>query len=251
MELKKPAEAAEQMRQCIEKRNRPVLSPINPEILKAGPHHCLAMCLIALNDAKGAEQAFAAALAADPTSRAAKFDLARFRAAQGRTNEALATLNELVTANAKDAQVWELGGQISLSRPEHLSFARNWTGEAVKNFPKDQNLVRQRAEALMLNLDLVAALPLWRRVQPTDSMRHRAAIVICELLTGENRHDFTDAEEPALSQEVVQWYRQCIRMGANGLISQFHERMELIRLHLPSFVRLLEAAHRQARQVAA
>jgi GT2 family glycosyltransferase/glycosyltransferase involved in cell wall biosynthesis/tetratricopeptide (TPR) repeat protein len=251
MELKQPAEAAEQMRQCIEKRTRPTFSPINPEILKAAPHHCLAMCLIALNDAKGAEKAFAAALAAEPSSRPAKFDLSRFRAAQSRAAEALTILKELAAENAGDAQVWELGGQISLSRPEHLEFACNWTHDAVKNFPKNQNLVRQRAEALMLHLDLADALPLWRQAQPADSMRHRAAIVICELLTGENQHDFTDAEEPALSQEVVQWYRHGIRVGAHGLISQLHERMELIRLHLPSFVRVLEAAHRQARQVAA
>jgi hypothetical protein len=49
----------------------------------------------------------------------------------------------------------------------------------------------------------------------------------------------------------LQWYRQCIRMGAHGLIHQLHERIETIRLTLPSFVRACEAAHRQASQVAA
>jgi hypothetical protein len=49
----------------------------------------------------------------------------------------------------------------------------------------------------------------------------------------------------------VQWYRQCIRMGAQPLINQLHERMDTIRLTLPAFVRVCEAAHRQASRVAA
>jgi len=39
-------------------------------------------------------------------------------------------------------------------------------------------------------------------------------------------------------------------LGAHALIQQLHERMETIRLTLPAFVRVLEAAHRQARQIA-
>jgi O-antigen biosynthesis protein len=251
MELKQPAEAAEQMRLCAEKRQRPALSPINPEILKAGPHHCLALCSIALNDAEGAQRAFDAALAADPSSRPARFDLARFQAAQGRTGEALKILRQLASENPAEPRIWELGGQIALNRPEYLEFARGWTGEAVKNCPEEHNLLCQRAEALLLNQDAAGALPLWRRAQAPGSLRQRAAVVICELLTGDCQHHFTAAEEPALSQEAVLWYRQCIRMGAHGLINQLHERLESLRLTLPAFVRVLEAAHRQARQVAA
>jgi GT2 family glycosyltransferase/tetratricopeptide (TPR) repeat protein len=251
MELKQPAEAAEQMRQCAAKRDQPVLSPINREIRKAGPHHCLAICLIALNDAEGAQRAFDAALAADAASRPMRFDLARFHAAQGRIGEALQIVRQLAAENPAESRVWELGGQIALNRPEHLAFARDWTSEAVKHFPQDQNLLGQRAEALLLNQDVAEALPLWRRGQAPGALRQRAAIVICELLTGDRQHHFTAAEEPAMSQEVVKWYRQCIRMGAHALINQLHERMETIRLTLPAFVRVLEAAHRQARQAAA
>jgi len=251
MELKQPAEAAEQMRQCAAKRNQPVLSPINPEIRKAGPHHCLAMCLIALNDADGAKRAFDDALAVEPSSGPMRFDLARFHAAQGRMGQALEIVRQLAAENPADSRVWELGGQIVLSRPEHLAFAREWTADAVKHFPDDQILLLQRAEALLLNHEVAQALPLWRRGQASGSLRPRAALVICELLTGDRQHHFTAAEEPAISQEVVKWYRQCIRMGAHALINQLHERMESIRLTLPTFVKVLEAAHRQARQVAA
>jgi O-antigen biosynthesis protein len=251
IQLQQPAEAAEHMRQCTALRERPALSPINPEILKAGPHHCLGLCLIALKDAAGAQRAFEAALAADASSRPVRFDLARFHAAQGRTDEALKMLRQLAVESPGEARVWELGGQIALNRPEHLEFARDWTGEAVKNFPEDQGLLGQRAEALLLNQEVAQALPLWRRAQAPGSPRQRAAVVLCELLTGDRQHHFTAAEEPAMSQEVLQWYRQCIRMGAHSLIHQLHERMETIRLTLPAFVRVCEAAHRQARQVAA
>jgi Flp pilus assembly protein TadD len=251
MELKQPAEAAEQMRQCAAKRDLPALSPINPEIRKAGPHHCLAMCLIALNDAEGARRAFDDALAVDPSSRPMRFDLARFLAAQGRTGEALKVVQQMAAENPAESRVWELGGQIALSRPEHLAFARDWTAEAIKNFPEEPNLLNQRAEALLLNQDVAQALPLWRRGPAAGSPRQRAAIVICELLTGDRQHHFTSAEEPAISQEVVKWYRRGIQMGAHALLHQLHERMETIRLTLPGFVRVLEAAHRQARQAAA
>jgi hypothetical protein len=89
-------------------------------------------------------------------------------------------------------------------------------------------------------------LPLWRRAQPPGSPRQRAAVVICELLAGDRQQHFTAAEEPAVSQEVALWYRHCIRMGAHALIHQWHERLEIFRLTLPAFVRVLEAAHRQA-----
>ena len=72
MELKRPAEAAEQMRQCLAKRGLPSLSPVNVEILKAGPNHCLALCLDALGEKEAAALAFAAALAEEPSSRRAR-----------------------------------------------------------------------------------------------------------------------------------------------------------------------------------
>jgi len=248
-ELKEPVQAAEQIRQCLAKRDRPSFAPVPPEIHLAGPHHCLALCLIDMKDTAGAQQAFDAALAAEPFSRPARFDLVRFLAAQDRTCEALKVLRHMAAENPAEARVWELGGQIALSRPEHLAFALNWTHEAVKHFPENLGFLGQRAEALLLNQEVAQALPLWRRAQASGAPRQRAAVVICELLTGDRQYHFTDAEEAAISLEVLQWYRHCIRMGARALIQQIHERMGIIHLALPAFVRVLEAAHRQARQV--
>ncbi len=251
MELKQFAQAAEQMRQCLAKRDRPALFPVNPEILKAGPRHCLALCLIALNDAQGARQAFESALADDPSSRPARYDFARFHAAQNRPIDALKMLRQLTEENPAEMPVCQLGGQIALSRPEYLGFARTWTAEAVKYFPENPGILAQRAEALMLSQDIQQALPLWRRVCAPDSPRQRAALVLCELLSDDPRHELLPADEPAVSQEALKWYRQWIRVGAHSSIHQLHDNMEKVRIVLPGFARTWEAATRQVRQAAA
>jgi len=251
MELKRPAEAAEQMRHCLAKRARPVLSPVNAEILKAGPNHCLALCLCALGQPEAAAQAFAAALAEDPSSCRAGVDFARFQAGRGQPLDALKQLNGLVAGNPGEASVWELGGQIALSRPEFLEFARDWTGEAVKHFPDHPGLLLQRAEALLLTQDTEGALPLWRRALSPNSSRQMAAVVLCELLTGGCRRHFPEAEEAPVSRELVRWYRQLIAAGAHSSIRRLHERMEQAREVAPGFVRVWEAATQQARQAMA
>src|SRR5262249_48220007 len=63
LELKQFSEAADQMRQCLAKRAKPGLAPINKDILTAAPHHCLALALVHSGDAAGAEKAFQAGLA--------------------------------------------------------------------------------------------------------------------------------------------------------------------------------------------
>lgn len=150
-----------------------------------------------------------------------------------------------------EPRVWDLGGQIALSRPEHLEFARDWTREAVNTFPENHKFLGQRAEALLLHQGPAQALPFWRHIEASATLRQRAALVLCELLTDDRQYHFTAGEEPAISHEAVQWYRLCIRMGAHAAIQQLHARMESIRAVLPAFVQTLEAAHRQARQSAA
>jgi tetratricopeptide (TPR) repeat protein len=251
MELQRPAEAAEQMRQCLAKRGQPVLSPVNVEILKAGPHHCLALCLWALGQNEAAAQAFAAALAGEPSSLRAGMDFARFQFGQGRPLDALKQLNSLAAGNPGEAAVWELGGQIALSRPEFLEFARDWTGEAVKHFPEHPGLLAQRAEALLLTQDAAGALPLWRGASLPGSSRQMAAVVLCELLTGGCDRQFPPDEEASVSRELVRWYRQLIAAGAHSSVRQLHERMEQARQVAPGFVRVWEAATQHARQTMA
>jgi GT2 family glycosyltransferase/glycosyltransferase involved in cell wall biosynthesis/predicted Zn-dependent protease len=92
---------AEQMRQCLVKRNQPALSPVNKEIHKAGPNHCLALCLVAMQQHEAADRAFQAALADDPKSRVARLDYARFLAQRQHGPEALQLLHQLVSPVAE------------------------------------------------------------------------------------------------------------------------------------------------------
>ncbi len=245
MELKQPAEAAEQMRQCVAKRDRPALSPINADIRKAGPNHCLALSLNALKQPPATESAFLAALADDPASRPVRFDFAKFRVEQGQPLEALKLLNELVAGNPADPQVWQFGAQIALSRTDFLEFARDWTGEAVKHCPDHPGNILQRAEALLLNSDVDSALPLWTKAHSPKNARHLAALVLCEFLSGDCHRSFPSADETSVSQEFLKWYRQLIAAGAHGLVNQINEGMDTLRPVVPSFVAMFEAARKQ------
>ena len=96
MELKNFREAAVQFRQCIEKRDQPSLTPMNRDIRRAGPHHCLAVCLMHLREFDAAAEAFQQAMDADPQSRRVRFDLAAFLASRGSPVDALKQLHSLV-----------------------------------------------------------------------------------------------------------------------------------------------------------
>jgi tetratricopeptide (TPR) repeat protein len=248
MELQQPAEAVGQLRQCLEKRNRPVLSPINSDIHKAGPNHCLAMALSALDQREAAEQAFQSALTDDPQTRPARYDYARFKASQGEPLEALKLLNQLNAEDPSESRVWQFGAQIALSRPELLAFARQWTTTAIQHFPEHAPILLQHAESLLLNGEANAALPFWLRAHSPNSARQLAAIVLCESVAGTNSRTFTADDEALVSQEFNKWYQLLIKAGANSLLHQLNETMENIRPVIPSFVRLWEAAISEANQ---
>jgi len=242
MELKEPAEAAEQMRQCLTKRGRPALSPVNKSILKGGPNHCLALCLTALKKPAEAAQAFRAALAEDPAAPAIRFDFARFLAEHGDPVEALKLLHALATGDPKQIHVWQFGGQLSLGRPEFLEFAHQWTTQAVSHFPENPGLLLQHAEALLLGQNAERALPLWLKAHSAASARHLAAIVLCEVAAGASSRQFAPADEPAVSQEFLKWYRQLIRFGAAALVRQLNSQLPALRNVLPSGAAALENA---------
>ena len=246
IELKQPAAAAEQMRQCLAKRRKPALSPINKDILTAGPRHCLALSLAALGQQAEAEQAFRDALGEDAKSRPVRLDFAKFQFQHGRPLEALKLANELVAENCQDIQVWRLGGQIALSQPEFLEFAQDWTGEAVKHFPEDSAILLQRAEALTLNQQAALALPLWTRAHFPNSARHLAALTLCEVLAGECRRHFAPATEELVSQEFLKWYRHLIKCKAHSLVNQVNEKLDDLQAILPAAVGVLGVAMKQA-----
>jgi glycosyltransferase involved in cell wall biosynthesis/predicted Zn-dependent protease len=250
LELKQFGEAAEQMRHCLTKRTQRSHAPINKEINSAAPHHCLAMCLIQTGNAGGAETAFQEGLKASSNGEAIRLDYARFLAGQNRPVDALHRLNEVITQNPQHLVAWRLGGQIALSRPEFLEFARDWTGEAMRHVPQDPAVMAQRAETLMLSEDVPAALEIWERVWNLAPMPAvLAALIFCEALESPTTHaPQDDQEEIATSRAFIGWYRKMLAVSAQPTILRLNGQMDKLVRALPGAAKILEAAFAEASQ---
>ncbi len=247
LDLKQFEKGAEQFRQCLSKRKQPVLSPVVRDIVKSGPHHCLALCLSQLKQTAAADKAFRDALAEGDDSRALRFDYARFLFEQGgEPLEALKLAHELVVAKPDDGRTWLLGGAIALSRPDYLEFARDWTAEAMKNFPTHAAVVTQRAEALLLSGDVESALPLWRQIAASQNPAHLAALAVCELASGETLTTISKAEQNRVSQAFIGWYRRLLACGAQSVLMRINERAEQLRFALPAAGQTICAAMDEA-----
>lgn len=243
-ELKQFGEAADQMRQCLAKRSQPGLTPINTDILTAAPHHCLALCLAKLDDPAAASKAFAAALGGTGNVEAARLDYARFLQAQSRPVEALQQLHALVTADSRHVAAWRLGGEIALSRHEFLEFALNWTTEAMKALPDNAVVAAQSAEALMLNDQCAAAVPLWEKIWNSEhEPRILAALILCELAAGRTTHrPGNSQDEHAGSMAFVQWYQKLIGVRAKPVIEKINSRLNPLAQTLPAAAEMIQNA---------
>ena len=172
-----------------------------------------------------------------------------------------ATLNDAVEClrrqvNARHAGAWRLGGEIALSKPEYLEFARDWTGEAIRQLPEDRVIVAQRAEALLLSQQTSTALPLWTRAVNGEHPPHAvAAQIICMIMSAQPMNKLQDSrEEPAVSRAFVAWYRRLVAMGARDTIMDLNLRVETLRPVLPSAAAILDgviAATREPQTVRA
>jgi glycosyltransferase involved in cell wall biosynthesis/tetratricopeptide (TPR) repeat protein len=248
LELKQFREAADQMRQCLAKRSQPGLAPINQEINTAAPHHCLALCLVKSGDADAAEKAFQDGLGETGHDDALRLDYARFLAGQNRPVDALGRLNEVVAKNARHLGAWQLGGQIALSRPEFLEFARDWTKEAMLHVATDPLIIAQRAEALMLSEDTAGALELWQRVgDQTSPPAVLAAWILCETVELPTTQAPQEGQgEVAASRAFIAWYQKLVSVKACKTILRLNEQTDKLSRALPSAARMLEAALTEA-----
>ncbi len=242
MELKRFEDAAQQMRHCLAKRSLRVLSPVNKDIRKAGPHYCLALCLDRLNHPAEAEKAFRAALAEEPELRPLRLDFARFLSGQGQPVEALKSLHQLVSEKADEPAVWLLGGEIALRQRGLFEFAADWTGEAVKFLPGEPAVQLQRALALLVNCQFKAALAVLRQWPAPDNAGQRATLAVCEILSGGESEPLPEELEPAASQEFLRWYRCLLGAGAEDLIKELNVKVGDLARVLPSAAPILEAA---------
>ncbi|HEX3857848.1 MAG TPA: glycosyltransferase [Verrucomicrobiae bacterium] len=244
-ELKNYDEAAKQMQQCLAKRKKPTLSPINTDVLTIAPEHCLALNLAKLGDAAGAEKTFQKILgeAEQKNSENIKLDYIKFLAGQNRAVEALQKLHEMVAANARNIVAWRMGGEIALSHPEFLEFARDWTGEAMRYAAEDSVVTAQRAEALMLSGDTAAAMELWEQSWNSErEPRILAALILCESVESPTTHAPQDEqEEAAASRAFIGWYRKLLTAKAQQTIVRLNEQTDKLSRALPGAAKILEA----------
>jgi glycosyltransferase involved in cell wall biosynthesis len=244
-ELKNYGEAAKQMQQCLAKRKQLGLSPINTDILTVAPEHCLALSLAKLGDAAGAEKEFQKILG-DPEYKNyenVKLDYANFLAGQNRLVEALQKLHELVAVNARNIVAWRTGGEIALSKPEFLEFARDWTGEAMRYVAEDFVITMQRAEALMLGGDTASAVELWERIWSSErEPRILAALILCEVIELPTTHAPQDErEEAAASRAFIGWYRKLLTAKAQQTIVRLNGQTDKLSRALPGAAKILES----------
>lgn len=243
-ELKQFADAAEQMRQCLVKRIKPALSPINTDILTSAPNHCLALSLAQTGDIRGAQLAFEAAQSEKGDVEKLKLDYARFLANQDQHVDALRKLHEIVGQNSKCTAAWRLGGEIALKTLEFLEFARDWTGEALRYLPNDFILISQHAEVLLLSGDAEGARPLWKRAWTVSrSPRCLAALALCSIVAAEPEPETcADSEEPLASRSFVEWYQRLVQAGRTEIIECLNARVDALKESLPTAARMLDCA---------
>ena len=236
--------AAEHMKQCLAKRDKPCLSPINVDIHGAAPNHCLALCLSRMNDVAGAEKAFQAAEAVAGAAEAVKLDYAKFLSDGKRPVEALQKLNEIVAANVKHARAWKAGGEIALSSAEFLDFACDWTGEAARALPEDAAIAGQRAEALMLHGDAAGAAKIWQRlVAMHPDVRQEAALILCELAADTPVHKLEgETDELSVTRCFIEWYQRLIGVHANSVVKNVNDRLEKLSQVLPTAAQMIGEA---------
>jgi len=246
-ELKQFREAADQMRQCLARRQQPCLTPINTDVLTAAPQHCLALCLAALGDPPAAEKAFVAAIAGSGRVEAAKLDYATFLHHANRPGDALRQLRDVTTAHPRQFAAWRQGGEIALSRPELAACALEWTTAAFTALPENPVIAAQRAEALLLNRQPAEAAGLWASLWRSEhDPRILAALILCQCAAGRPLPEIQGPDEPATSRAFVAWYQKLIAAGAKPVLQEINARLEPLAHSLPSAARMLRSALSEA-----
>jgi len=251
LELRDYTLAAEQFRRCLAIRNQRSLAPINKEIHKAGPRHCLAMCLAELGKVEEARKNYQEARKDDASSCGVLFDFAKFEQKQGQSVEALQLLHTLIALEPRHDAAWIMGGQIALGQPDFYEFALDWTGEASKHHPQNLQIMRLRAEALLLNQNVAEALPLWRQPQLADQISGRAAMILCELVSDQNSFALESRMETLVSREFMNWYKRLVAAGAGNVVEGINERVPTLNAVLPSAASALASVLEMAELVTA
>lgn len=233
VECQQFAEAAEEMRQCLARRNLQALTPVIPEIRKVAPRHCLALCHWQLKESDAAIREFQNAISEAPASIPLHLDYAKFLGEIGKVPEALQLLHGFVSIQPDAASVWLAGGRIALSRPDLLEVATDWTSVAVQQLPSDKEIKAQRAEALLFAGQVEEALPLWRELESMANPSWLGALVVCEAVLGHHGYIPTARMAETLSKEFMVWYWRLVEMRNEAALRQILEHIDSVSAILP------------------
>ncbi len=246
MKLERPAEAIPHLRECLDRRNLPAMTPPCREIHKAGPHHLLADCFSKNGQMTEAEVQFKLALNEEPQSPGILHDYALFLHGQKRSVEALQSLNGAVANGVNDERLWHLGGFVVNSQAEFLEFGLEWTGEAVRFFPDHPGIRGFRAETLFKAGRIAEALPFFRGAADAEGPATRAAIILCEVVLDQPLTDVPSEQEAKISAEFIGWYRRLLATNAKPTVLTVNSRVDLLRRMLPTAATLLAQALTEA-----
>ncbi|MFO1497103.1 MAG: tetratricopeptide repeat protein [Verrucomicrobiota bacterium] len=216
------------------------LAPVHPEIRKAGPSHCLAICLRNLNQPEEALECYRQALQDAPEAIYVRLEFAEFLAQRGDFVAGLTTLHQAIGDEPKNTRLWKLGGEIALRQPATRDFALDWTEESLKQAPAVPELERLRAEALMLSGQTAAAAPLWQHLAAQGNPSDVAAAVLCAVVSDAPARFSLSGDDANVSREFVQWYRKLVQFEAEEVVGRLHERLPKLSLLLPKAADLID-----------
>lgn len=232
---RKYEEAAKHLKSCIAKRDQPALSPVLPDIHTGAPRHMLALAYTQLGKVAEAEREYHASLKEDPKAVKVRFDFARLLEQTQRLVPALEQLHQIIVQKPGELAAWRLGAEIALRQPEFGEFAADWTAEAVQAFPRDPSLGLARAEVLLKTGRFEESRAYWEKFEDQSKGAHRAALILCQVLTRVTPEPVSGDRERLISQEFCSWFRRLVAGQAESAVRSLVN-------HLPEFERVLPTA---------
>ena len=239
-------EAIEPLQECIAKRNdRTYTSPFKGSV-GTPPFHLLADCLGRAGDLEGALKGYKTALEMDPKNPGIWHDYAKLLAHQNRPEEAIELLNQAIQSDSMESRLWTLGCQIVNGHLNDIDIGLRWTECAVEQFPKNQEIRKQRGIALITAGQFEEALPLFEETPPhplTDAAR-----ILCQITTDRKSDPIPDdpTQEVVVSSALVNWYRRFLERGLTEPAQKVTQRIESIGAVLPSAAKILKEAITEA-----
>lgn len=237
-------EAIEPLRECIAKRNdRTYTSPFRGAV-GTPPFHLLADCLGRAGDLDGALEGYKTALEMDPDSPGIRHDYAKLLAHQERPEEAIELLNQAIQLGSMDSLLWTLGSQIVNGHLNDIDIALRWTECAFEQFPKNQEIRKQRGIALLTAGQFEAALSLFEKT-PSHPLTD-AARILCQITTDKKPDSADPTQEVVISSALINWYRRFLERGLTEPAQKITQRIASIGAVLPTAAKVLKEALTEA-----